>query len=73
MDNLQAAILNFKLKSLNKVILQRRKNFEIYKKNLSDKVFFPAEKKKEYNTYHTFVIQVKKRNQLKKYLLKKKF
>ena len=71
MDNLQAAILNFKLKSLNKVILQRRKNFEIYKKNLSDKVFFPAEKKKEYNTYHTFVIQVKKRNHLKKYLLKK--
>ena len=71
MDNIQAAFLNFKLKSLNKVIQQRRKNFEIYKKNLSDKVFFPIEKKNEYNTYHTFVIQVKKRNQLKKYLLKK--
>lgn len=31
---------------------------------------FLRKKKNEYNTYHTFVIQVKKRNQLKKYLKK---
>ena len=71
MDNLQAAILNFKLSSLNKVILQRRKNFQIYKNNLSNKIFFPLEKKNEYNSYHTFVIQVNKRDGLKKYLSRK--
>jgi len=71
MDNLQAAILNFKLSSLNKIILQRRKNFQIYKDNLSNKIFFPLEKKIEFNSYHTFVIQVNKRDALKKYLSKK--
>ena len=30
----------------------------------------PEEKTHEFNTYHTFVIQTKKRNQLKKYLEK---
>jgi len=71
MDNLQAAILKFKLSSLNKVILQRRKNFQIYKNNLSNKIFFPLEKRNEYNSYHTFVIQVNKRDGLKKYLSRK--
>ncbi len=72
MDNLQAAILNFKLKNLNNVIFKRRNNYKIYKRLLSKKVFFPIEKKNEFNTYHTFVVQVDKRNELKKYLLKKK-
>jgi len=71
MDNLQAAILKFKLSFLNKVILQRRKNFQIYKNNLSNKIFFPLEKRNEYNSYHTFVIQVNKRDGLKKYLSRK--
>ena len=70
MDNLQAAILNYKLNFLNKVILKRRKNYDIYKKNLSSKVFFPKEKPKEYNSYHTFVIQTEKRDKLKNYLSK---
>ena len=72
MDNLQATILNFRLKSLKKVIDIRRKNFEIYRKNLNQKkIFFPEEKKKEFNTYHTFVIQVDNRDKLKKFLKKK--
>ena len=71
MDNLQAAILNFKLKKLQKVINQIRSNFLIYKANLPKNVFFPFEKKEEFNTYHTFVIQVEKRDQLKSYLKKK--
>lgn len=70
MDNLQAAILNYKLKNLNNIISKRRKNYKIYKKFLSKKVFFPKEKNNEFNTYHTFVVQVDKRNQLKNYLLK---
>lgn len=72
MDNLQAAILNFKLKNLNTVILRRRENFLTYKKLLSKKIFFPLEKNNEFNTYHTFVIQVNKRDKLKKYLFKNK-
>ncbi len=71
MDNLQAAILNFKLKKLNDIIKKRRKNFELYKDNLPKSIFFPIEKKYEFNTYHTFVVQVKKRDKLKKFLQKK--
>ncbi len=72
MDNLHAAILNFKLKKLNYVISKRRRNYKLYEKNLSKKVYFPVERKKEFNTYHTFVIQVKKRDKLKQYLFKNK-
>ena len=31
-------------------------------------VYIPKETKQEFNTYHTFVVQVSKRNNLKKYL-----
>lgn len=72
MDNLQAAFLNFKIKNLNNVIKKRRANYNIYKKYLSEKVFFPIEKKEEFNTYHTFVIQIKNRDKLKNFLLKNK-
>ena len=71
MDNIQAAVLNYRLKNLNKTISARRKNFELYKKYLDRKhIFFPDEKKHQYNTYHTFVIQVEKRDKLKKFLQK---
>ena len=71
MDNLQATVLNYRLTNLKNVIKKRRENFELYRKYLDQKyVFFPAEKKYQYNSYHTFVIQVNKRDQLKKYLQK---
>jgi dTDP-4-amino-4,6-dideoxygalactose transaminase len=71
MDNLQAAFLNFKLKNLNSLIKKRRINAKIYFKYLDKKnIFFPKETKNEFNTYHTFVIQVNFRDKLKKYLLK---
>ena len=73
MDSLQASILNFKLRSLNSVISKRRKNYQIYEKNLNKKyINFPTEKKYQFNTYHTFVVQVKKRDKLKKFLMGKK-
>ena len=69
MDNLQAAILNYRLKNLDNVIKKRRKNFNIYKKYLDKKyVFYPPENNYQYNTYHTFVVQVDRRDELKKYL-----
>ena len=73
MDNLQATVLNYRLKNLKKVIKKRRENFELYKKYLNQKyIFFPTEKKHQYNSYHTFVIQVNKRDSLKQYLQKNK-
>ncbi len=72
MDNLQASILNYRLKSLPGIIKKRRENAKIYFENLNENyIFFPRENKKEFNTYHTFVVQLPKRDQLKKYLRKK--
>ena len=72
MDNLQAAILNFRLKNLRNIILKRRVNASLYSKFLDQKhVNLAEEKKDEFNTYHTFVIQVNNRDKLKKYLFKK--
>ena len=73
LDNLQAAFLNFKLKSLKKIIKLRRSNASTYKKLLNKNfINLPYEGNKDFHTYHTFVIQVKKnRDKLKDFLLKK--
>ncbi len=71
MDNLQAAILNYRLKKLDEIIDKRRQNAQSYLEYIEkEKVFIPREKEYEFNTYHTFVIQVEKRNELKEFLLK---
>ena len=71
MDTIQAAILNFRLKNLEKVIEKRRANASFYFKNLKNKnLILPFEKHYEFNTYHTFVVQCRQRNNLQKYLLK---
>lgn len=72
MDNLQAAILNFRLKNLKDIIRKRRRNADLYFKYLNkNNVNFIEENEKEFNTYHTFVIQVYNRDKLKNYLLKR--
>ena len=65
MDNIQAAILNYRIKNLKSVVEKRRENFNIYKKYLDQNNVFFLMKNYQYNTYHTFVIQVNKRDQLK--------
>ena len=72
MDVLQAAILNFRLKTLNSTIKKRRSNANFYFKNL-DRNFYTLndEKKYQYNTYHTFVVQTPNRDKLMKFLKKK--
>jgi len=71
MDNLQAAILNYRLKILDEIIYRRRQNAQSYLEYIeTDEVFIPLEKEYEFNTYHTFVTQLKKRNELKESLLK---
>ena len=47
MDNLQAAILSYRMRYLKDIISKRRENFNIYKKHLNRNIiFFPDEKKK---------------------------
>lgn len=72
LDNVQGAILNFRLTKLKRIINIRRKNAKFYQSNLnSNYVFMPNETEHEYNTYHTFVIQVPKREKLKNFLKEK--
>jgi len=69
MDELQAAILSYRLKKLDQIINKRRKNASIYGSLLdAKKITIPLEVEKEYNTYHTYVIQVDRRDELQKYL-----
>jgi len=72
MDNLQAAILNFRLGKLDSLTKKRRSNAKKYLKEIDqNKIFIPQEESYEYNTYHTFVIQTNRRDELKKHLLSK--
>lgn len=66
MDALQAAILNFRIARLEQVTAKRQKNASLYREFLdSTKVFIPAEQPDEFNSHHTFVIQVNHRDQLR--------
>ena len=70
MDNLQAAILNYRLIKLDDIIQKRRSNARTYFEEIQvEQVYIPKEQEYEYNTYHTFVIQVEKRDELIKFLL----
>ena len=69
MDAIQAAILNYRIKKLHLVSEKRRKNAELYY-NLLDrtKIFIPDQRSEEFNTFHTFVIQIENRDLLKEKL-----
>jgi dTDP-4-amino-4,6-dideoxygalactose transaminase len=69
MDNLQAAILNYRFEKLEDVINKRRQNAQAYYDGLNQKkIFIPREQTYEYNSYHTFVLQTDYRDELKDYL-----
>jgi len=69
MDSIQAGILNYHITKLDAVIKQRRENAKYYKELLnSDHVYFPASDDNNYDSYHTFVIQVDKRSELISFL-----
>jgi dTDP-4-amino-4,6-dideoxygalactose transaminase len=73
MDTLQAAILRYKLEVLPGVIDRRRSNADLYREYLDPThVFMTPERDMEFNTYHTFVIQVDRRDELKAYLAEQK-
>ncbi len=69
MDALQAAILRFRLPRLAGITERRRANAALYRELLGPRfVFAPPETAKEYNTWHTYVIQVERRDELQRHL-----
>ena len=70
MDAVQAAILTYRLANLNTVTQKRRANAAQYMQTLNrTDVFIPDEISSEFNTYHTFVIQVANRDGLRQFLM----
>ena len=72
MDSIQATILNERIKYLKSVIAKRRSIAKIYFEELNKlPIKLPLEEKSEFNTYHLFIIQTKKRQALMNYLSSK--
>ena len=69
MDTLQAAVLCMRLAGLDDVVERRRRNARIYQENLDPrKVFFQPCREDEFNTFHTFIIQADRRDELQEHL-----
>lgn len=70
LDNLQAAILNIKLKHLATWNIQRRKCAELYYENLKNvkDIILPEVISDVFHVYHLFVIRTDKREKLADYL-----
>jgi len=69
LDSIQAGILRHRLSKLESVIEQRKKNADVYLEHLDPElVIVPPINPGEKNTWHTFVIQVQKRNALRDHL-----
>lgn len=70
LDNLQAALLNVKLKVLDKWTTRRREIAARYYEALKGlDMTVPKDKPSEKAVYHTFIIQTNFRNKLKEYLM----
>ncbi|HEV7229767.1 MAG TPA: DegT/DnrJ/EryC1/StrS family aminotransferase [Bacteroidia bacterium] len=69
LDNLQAAVLNVKLKELKKWTARRREIAGIYQQKLKGlPIILPVDKAHESAVYHTFIIQTDRRDELKNFL-----
>jgi dTDP-4-amino-4,6-dideoxygalactose transaminase len=69
MDVLQAAVLNYRLDKLPDVIAKRRETAALYQRLIKhEKVFVPPCRQDEFNTFHTFVIQAERRDELQAHL-----
>ena len=72
MDALQAAILKMRLGKVDSVIERRRRNAATYREYLDPKHVFQAPcRAHEFNTFHTFVVQVDRRDELRASLAEK--
>lgn len=69
MDVLQAAILQYRLSKVDDVIAKRRRHASIYFDAIDPTVArLPLQKQGVFDSYHTFVIQVERRDELKNFL-----
>lgn len=69
LDTLQAVILLHRLQALDGVIARRRANAELYRRLLPARhVHMEPCRQQEFNSFHTFVVQVDRRDELKQYL-----
>ena len=72
MDSLQAAILTAKIKHIEKWTEQRIQNSKIYEKLLPEQdIILPYNSPKSRHVYHLYAVRVKKRDQLKQFLMNK--
>ncbi len=69
LDTVQAAILLPRIKKLSQIIEKRRVTANRYNEGLSGLVKTPTERPDEFHTYHVYVIQTDRRNDLQKFLL----
>ncbi|MGQ4891844.1 MAG: DegT/DnrJ/EryC1/StrS family aminotransferase [Candidatus Njordarchaeia archaeon] len=70
LDEIQAGILNIKMKYIDQFIESRRKNASLYNDLLSEvqQVKTPYEDKDSYHTYNVYTIQCERRDKLQEYL-----
>jgi dTDP-4-amino-4,6-dideoxygalactose transaminase len=69
LDTLQAEVLRIRLRHLPSVIERRRRNAAQYRDELaSTPLFIPPCRNIEFNTFHTFVVQTERRDELQKFL-----
>lgn len=69
MDSLHASILSYRLKRLDKIILKRRYNVELYRKCITaSQIRIPTESSEELCSYVMFIVQAEDRDKLKIYL-----
>ena len=73
LDSVQAAVLLERLPQLDQVTEARRRNAQLYRQLLADvpQVFSPPCRTREHNVFHTFVIQVERRDELQAFLLQR--
>lgn len=70
LDTLQASLLRTRLRTLDQTIVQRQQNAARYMSQLDGWVLCPQVRKEERHTFHVFVIQCKKRDELQAHLEK---
>ena len=69
LDTLQAVVLMHRLEALDGVIAKRRANAELYRRLLpAEHVQMEPCRQQEFNSFHTFVVQVDRRDELRQYL-----
>jgi dTDP-4-amino-4,6-dideoxygalactose transaminase len=72
LDTVQAEVLRIRLRHLPSVIARRRRNAAQYRAELAGlPVFVPPCREIEFNTFHTFVVQTNRRDEMQRFLASK--